>query len=181
MFFGKNRQELNLIPEEQQKIRLSKIKILAIFIVVIVVVAQLLIYSFIFILNQRENNKYSDLKEEFSLQETEWGKYATLVDSVKRIKSNLASYNTFIGTHPDLDQSIRKIQVVTPIGIKFSSVSITNLGEVSIQGSALSPGTIYQFINVLKEKTQDFGAVELKSIGVGEEKGYNFVINLKVL
>jgi hypothetical protein len=178
--FGKGPRELNLIPKEEQKIRTARIKIVTVIILLSVIAAELFVFFGVFLITQVEQNTNKDLKQTLSQKEAEWEQFSAKANSAKEIKTNLATAESFNSQHPNLGSSVQKIQKVTPDGVRLTSVAVTKSGEASIQATTDQPNVIYQFFSVLQEKSGEFDAVELISVGKSDSGGYNFVVDLKV-
>ena len=178
--FGKGPRELNLIPKEEQKIRVNRIKVLTLGILVVVIGFELIIFSGVFLITQVEQNTNKDLQQKLSQKESAWQQISEKANAAKEIKTNLAAAESFNTKHPNLRSFIQKIQKVTPDGVRITSVSVTKLGRSSIQATTTQPNIIYQFFNILQEKSEDFDSITLVSVGKSEDGGYNFIFDLKV-
>ncbi len=176
--FGKP-QDINLIPEEEQKLKAVRIRFIILGVIAVVIIAELLVFFFVTLIAQGEKGSNNKLQKEVSLKNTEWQKIASPAAQVKVIKTKLSTYQLFDDQHPSIPLLIGKLQKVMPTGIELTSLSITNLGKVSIQAKASKPSIIYQFFSVLQE-TEDFDSIELEGIGKQGTGGYNFILSLTV-
>ena len=177
--FGK-RQDINLIPEEEQKIRTRKIQVISVLGLVLIILAQLLLFGLVTSLTFQEGRNQSKLEDSLATKNSQWNKIATPAASLKVVKTKLSSYESFNNDHPLLPQLLKKIQDYMPSGTKFTDVSITADREASIQGEASDPAVIYQFVNVLNDKKDDFSLVKLEGISKLATGSYSFVLSLNV-
>src|SRR3989344_9443051 len=101
--FGK-RQDINLIPEEEQKIRTRKIQVISVLGLVLIILAQLLLLGLVTSLTFQEGRNQSKLENTLAQRNSEWDKIATPAASLKVVKTKLSSYESFNGQHPLLPQ-----------------------------------------------------------------------------
>ena len=178
-FFGKS-QDINLIPEEEQKIRTRKIQVISVLGLVLIILAQLLLFGLVTSLTFQEGRNQSKLENTLAQRNSEWDKIATPAASLKVVKTKLSSYESFNNQHPSLPELLKKIQDNMPSGIGLTNISITSNREASIQGEAFDPSVIYQFVNVLNDKKDDFSLVKLEGISKLATGSYSFVLSLNV-
>lgn len=178
--FGKSQRELNLIPEEQQKLKARKIKIVVIVISAVVISLQIGVFVVAQGLVLSEQNTQSNLEEELVLKNAEWEKVASPAASVQTIKSKLATYQKFSLEHPEPKIFIDKIRNSLPQGIVLLDISVDKTGDSVMTGTVDNPGVIYQFINVLNDKKTIFDKPVLNSVDKNDSGGYNFIIEVIV-
>ena len=177
--FGK-RQDINLIPEEEQKIRTRKIQVISVLGLVLIILAQLLLFGLVTSLTFQEGRNQSRLEDNLAAKNSEWDKIATSAASLKIVKTKLAFYESFNSQHPSLPELAKKIQDNMPSGTELTNISITSNGEVSIQGEASNPAVIYQFVNTLNDKKNDFSLVKLEGVSKLTTGNYSFVLSLNL-
>ena len=178
--FGKGSRELNLIPEEEQKLRNKKIKVVTLVVVGLLVGLQLAIFFGITFLEQIEKNSRNSLERDLTKKTSEWQSIASPAAQIKTTKNKLATYNTFLTSHSDPNSKISKVQKAIPTGILLKNLSISNKNEIKVEGEASQPNVIYQFSNVLNEGKQDFNKVVLEAISKSDTGVYNFIINFNL-
>lgn len=178
--FGKSQRELNLIPEEQQKLKARKIKIVVIVISAVVISLQVGVFVVAQGLVLSEQSTQNNLEEELALKNREWKKVASPAASVQTIKSKLATHQKFSLEHPEPKIFIDKIRSFLPQGIVLLDISVDKTGDSVMSGTAPDPGVIYQFINVLNDKKTIFSNPVLNSVDKNDSGGYNFIIEVIV-
>ena len=178
--FSKSQRELNLIPEEQQKLKSRKIKIVVIVISAVVISLQIGVFVVAQGLVLSEQNTQNNLEEELVLKNREWEKVASPAASVQTIKSKLATYQKFSSEHPEPKIFIDKIRSFIPQGIVLLDISVNKTGDSVMSGTALEPDVIYQFLNVLNAEKTTFSKPVLNSVNKNDSGGYNFIVEVIV-
>ena len=178
--FAKNKRELNLIPEEQQKLKARKIKIVVIVISAVVISLQIGVFVTAQGLVLSEQNTQSNLEDELVLKNREWEKVASPAASAQTIKSKLATHQKFSLEHPEPKIFIDKIRDFLPQKIVLLDISVNKSGDSVMSGNAPDPGVIYQFLNVLNDEKTVFSKPVLNSIDKNGSGGYNFIVEVIV-
>jgi Tfp pilus assembly protein PilN len=176
--FGKGRRELNLIPEEEQKLRTKKIRVITLVIIGLVFGVQVLIFVVVVALEQTEKGTRDSLSQDLAAKNSQWQQISGPAEQIKVTKNKLSSYNAFLTSHEDPNSKISKIQKVIPEGIILTSLSIVEKNKVNLGGKAANPEVLYQLHNVLQASEKDFDLVTLDAIDKVVEGDYTFIINL---
>ncbi|MEX0616940.1 MAG: PilN domain-containing protein [Candidatus Woykebacteria bacterium] len=179
-FFGGKERELNLIPEEEQKSRVFKIKIATLLTSVVLVFSELVLFSFLLVAEKSEDGVRDRLEKQKAAKEQELQAYSALASQTKIIKSGISIHDTFELTHPPMDLLIHKILKVTPGGINLNSLTLSTQKRASLEGFSKDPAVIYQFFNVLQGQTSQFDSVDLTKVDKASKESYNFLITVQI-
>ncbi len=174
--FGKGSRELNLIPEEEQKIRTKRIRLITLGIIGLILALQVATFIGILSLEQIEKNTRGSLEEELATKNSQWQSSASPAAQIIVTKNKLTTFNSFTKSHQDPNLNITKIQKSIPTGITLTGLSILNTNEATVLGTAGKPSVIYQFFNTLQDKEGDFDKVELEAVDKVSAGSYNFII-----
>ena len=178
--FGKGSRELNLIPEEEQKLRTKKIRLVTIGVIGLILGLQIAtIFGFV-ALEQAEKNTRESLEQELATKNSQWQSIASPAEQIKVTKSKLATYNSFTTSHQNPNSKISQIRESIPVGVTLTNLSFSKTNETTVQGTASKPSVIYQFFNVLQDRPEDFDKVELDAIDKDSVSSYSFIIKFSL-
>lgn len=175
--FGRKRQDINLIPEEERKLRINKIRILTIFILSSLIIFEIAVFSFLVVLTQREKNAVNNIQDDIAIQTTKWESVASKATAVKSVKSKLASVKTFENQSPSLNDFVNKIKNTLPKEVDLTSINTKSTGESTLEGSTSKPNVILQLFEEMSRNQKDFSEVTLSAVNIGADGGFTFIID----
>lgn len=175
--FGKGSRELNLIPEEEQKLRTKKIRVATLVIIGLVLGVQIIVFVGITVLEQREKGAKDSLEQELTERNSQWKQISGPAEQIKVTKNKLSAFSAFLASNQDPNLKISKVQKAIPKGITLTTLSIVKTNKVTLEGKAAKPDVIYQLYNSLQAKEEDFDSIKLAAIDKVTVGEYTFIID----
>jgi len=180
--FGKRqRQDINLIPEEQQvlKTQANKRGLVAFFVIIAVLVIGT--YSLVLVLQQTAKAENKRIANETQTQIALFQKEATVAASIKQIQAKYTAYKNQAAGEADFEKKLDILAKATPANLQITALSMTPEGNTDITLRAFSASVAYQFIEGLRADKENFDKVELSSISkVAESSQLNLNMSLLI-
>ncbi|MEX0616942.1 MAG: PilN domain-containing protein [Candidatus Woykebacteria bacterium] len=175
--FGKSK-DINLIPEEERAARNRNIAIIIISSFAVLVGLGVVVYSFFAVLEARDKNTQSRLSTEIQEKNSQWQQFAPVLSNLKKVKTKLSVYQTYL-SNSSIDKYIEKIRSTVPKGIVLDNLAVDKEGKLKISGKG-EVASVYQFFEVLQEKSAEFESPTLVSVDKISGSDYSFNIEAKV-
>lgn len=180
MWFFSKRSDINLIPEEEQALRTTRVRLITVVVLVALVGLELLVYLLLTGLQLREENTQDKIADEIQQKNAQWQEVASSAASLKVVKNKVNEYRSFANEYFVLEEYIKKVGNIVPTKVDLTDLMIDKDGETEVSGKAPSPADIFQFLNVLNKESEVFEAPLLISAGKISEGGYSFIIKFTV-
>ncbi len=177
--FGKS-SDINLIPEEEQKLRTKKIRSAVLVVLAAILAGEVLAYVGVFLVDNKEKSQQKKLQYQLSADNLEWQEVSTPAATLKAAKGKISLYQSFLSTHPAQEARVKKIQDSLPVGIRVKTLSVTGDGSVQLEGEAQRPAIVYQSLNYLNENKQDFDSPKIVGISKLGAASYDFIFSFKL-
>ncbi len=178
--FGKRkREDINLIPEEQQvlKTQANKKGIVVFFIIIVTILFGT--YGLVFALQMSVKAEGKRITSDIKKQSAAFQKEATVAASIKQIQTKYSAFKkqkTEIGLEDKLDHLANSL----PSRVQITALSLDPFGKAEVAAKAFSAATAYQFIETLRAEKADFANVVLTALSQGKE-GTQVTFNLTML
>ncbi|MDP2671171.1 MAG: hypothetical protein Q8P13_01785 [bacterium] len=180
LFFGKNnRQDINLIPEEEQILRKKKNfrLLLGFAVLVFSVVALTLVAIFILLLSEKSKAKDVQVKTETEL--LNWQKVASAAASLNKVSQRYNSYKSFSLAQSKLELKLEKLAKKLPNKVQLLNLFVDNSGKAKIAGKAASADVAYQLLQIFQSQS-DFASVSLSALTKGQSNDVTFSLDLVI-
>lgn len=187
-FFGKDKgKNINLLPEETAgRLTFKRDIIFALLTPVAVLVLLGLIFATLALLEQKEKFTARNIEKKIAEQTSLWQQFADSARTASSVKAAVSTYQQSSQQNDEATLSITSIQDVVPNGVVITKLDVDKGGKASVDGSAVNPRAIFQFVETLNAQTQTFSDVRFENIGFSGQQAatittqYNFSLSLVV-
>jgi len=176
------KRNINLLPEEEgESVFTRRDFIIALLIPVGTVVFLGVVLFFLLLFGTQASLKHSDLAKKIQQKQTEWGKYSEVASGITEIKTNITTYQDVLTKNKNVRSIFDVIRSDIPITLTLSKIDLSEKGEVLVEGTAPKAVDVYQYLQVLKNKTENYTFVVLKTITYnGADSTYKFGLTFSV-
>ena len=176
---GKN---INLLREEETESLVAKRDFLVAFLIPIGTIVLLgVVFFFVLLLDTQASLKNSDLTKQIQQKQTEWSKYSEVASGITEIKTNIKTYQDILAKNKNVRSIFEVIRSDIPITLTLSKIDLSEKGEALVEGTAPKAVDVYQYLQVLKNKTANYSSVVLKTITYnGADSTYKFGLTFSV-
>ena len=179
--FGKKskKKNINLLPQESVEVDTKNLT-LTLLIPIIALALILAAFGGLFLLGKIESKRIEVINKQISDKEAEWKNYATVSANLNQVRTNLATYEQESLKNKNLYQNLVAIRDVIPTSLNLTTMDFKS-NEASLDGTAVDPRSVYQFVEVLKSKPTVYSKVTVKNINYQASEGkYHFSVSFSI-
>lgn len=170
LFGGKStREDINLIPENQQEVKVSKNRKGITIFVVLVTVFVILLFAAVFVQKQLALAQKKKIENDRKTQLSIWEKEASSAAEILATKTKLTKLKNLTEAQANLEGKLASLADSTPAKVQITNLALDAQGKAQVVGRGANAAAVYQYIEVLKSEKELFSQVNLTSISKKEE------------
>ena len=175
-----DKKNINLLPSESAEVASKKDLTFTILIPIITVALIIAAFGGLFLLGKIESKRSEVINKQISDKEAEWKSYATVSANLNQVRTNLTTYDQESLKNKNLYQNLIAIRDVIPTSLNLTKLDFKS-NNANLDGTAVDPRSVYQFVEVLKSKPTVYSKVTVKNINYQAAEGkYNFSVSFSI-